>query len=265
MLICVSLTARHPAKAQARCEVLGNIVQREDSCVLCESTTWGALSVPGTWRWGETDSFWIRYYMTDKKWNGAEIWTKSYFQVETSATSPSHSNSGSKKGVILGPIFPWENDLGTIQPNATFTKKFRWPQKIRWNPNTEIRWVSFRRHLWPSFIVMAMRRIQVGNGLGQRRIRFCGWNLDRVWRDYVETEGLQLLLQLVGVQLVVEKLDVHLAVSEKKSFCNLKHEVLSNRKWLVECFRPMFAVLEMLKINMDMDHKGTPNIVEACH
>jgi len=147
--ICVSeKNADKPQSIlQARCEVLGNIVQREDSCVLCESTTWGGLwsSIRQKDETACQRFFWIRYMIGMKRnesicerkvylsfffWVGVcqepaifhgflGSWLRylflffevSFFPAETSATSPTHS----KKGVILGPIFPWENYLAIIQ------------------------------------------------------------------------------------------------------------------------------------------------------
>ena len=54
---------------QARCEVLGNIVQREDSCVLCESTTSGGLwsSIRQKDETAGERFFWIRYMIGMKR------------------------------------------------------------------------------------------------------------------------------------------------------------------------------------------------------
>ena len=55
--------------------------------------------------------------------------------AETSATSPTHS----KKGVILGPIFPWENDLAIIQLRNVYIRRNFGGQHKKLRPESQHR------------------------------------------------------------------------------------------------------------------------------
>lgn len=95
------------------------------------------------------------------------------------------------------------------------------------NPNTEIRWVSFRRHLWPSFIVMAMQRIRQRQWVGE---------------ELVEAEGFST----PWVQL----LEAHLVVGTERNV----EEWLRNWMCTGGCFRKKTMVQNETWENCSTEH-----------